>query len=344
MRLALSLGDNRRIYLRRVFDLCQIGNACTFAAIMDLHSTEPAIKITNLTRKYRRGGGICDISIAVEPGEWVAVFGGSGAGKSTLLKCAVGALAPDDGSVSIAGRAPRRAKSMLGYGPEDPAFTRIATPHLALSRAVSRRTVPSSRRSARIVEMLELCGLYSVRDRPARELSSGEQNALAIAAAIAPRQTVIVLDDLISKVPPPQQHKFWEYFDIQRDRHPFSLLFATTSSEDAERANRVAIIDEGRLLALDTPAELLARCAVDEIVIEPADPAAVQRTLRGVFDVEIAPSGKGIRFSTRDGEAAAAQLLRHPPGSAGAMAVYLKPPTLWDVLQTLRAGNPMAGR
>jgi ABC-type multidrug transport system ATPase subunit len=185
--------------------------------------------------------------------------------------------------------------------------------------------------------MLELFDLYPQRDRPIRELSCGERVALTLATAIAPRASLLVLDDLIQKLPEPLQHKVWDYLEACRSQQPFALLSATASSQNAERADRVAIMDSGRTLAVDRPAELLAQCGTDRITVEPVDPEAVQRTLRGVFDVEVSAGNDSIRFSAADGEAAVAQIMRHPAGTRGASVVFLKPPTLWDVLASLRS-------
>jgi ABC-type multidrug transport system ATPase subunit len=187
--------------------------------------------------------------------------------------------------------------------------------------------------------MLELCDLYDIRDRPIRELSSGEKAATVLATAIAPQSQMLVIDDLLGNIPLPLRDRIWSHLQSRRVREPFTSLFATTCSELAERADRVAILDKGRLLAYASPGELLATVAPDRIVIEPADPSSVQRTLRGIFDVEITASGGGLRFSTMDGEASASQLLRRPLSTGSPTTVLVKPPTLWDVLEELRSGN-----
>jgi len=289
------------------------------------------VEVNGVCVRYRRGGGVSGVSFSALPGEWVALFGGAGSGKTTLLRLLAGRLSPEAGTVRVLGRAPRGVSRMVGYAPERPPFASIFTPHQILGQQMARHDVPGSQRTARLVETLELLGLYADRDRPARELSGGEQTALAIAAALAHRPAVLLLDNLTTTLPVPLADRLRAHLDARRAEDGLTVVQATTNADEAEQADRALLLEAGRPLVFAAPADLLARHAADTLIVEAADPEAVQRTLRGIFDVKIAETRDGLRFSATDGLGVTAHLLRHPAG--GVRTVYLRKPTLWDVLK-----------
>lgn len=292
------------------------------------------IEVSGVRVRHRRGAGISGVSFTAAPGERIALFGGVGSGKTTILRLLAGRLSPEAGTVRVLGHAPRGAAKLVGYAPEPPPYASIFTPHQILGQQLARQDAPASQRTARLVEMLELCGLYAHRNRPARELSRGQQTVLAMATALVLQPAVLLLDNLMAALPSPLAGGLRAYLDARRAADGLTVIQATTDSEEAERADRVLMLDAGRPLAFASPADLLAGQPADTLVVEAADPEAVQRTLRGIFDVEIAETRDGLRFSTADGLAATAHLFRHPAG--GVRAVYLRRPTLWDVLERLK--------
>jgi ABC-2 type transport system ATP-binding protein len=297
-----------------------------------------AIEVADLCLRYRRGPAVEGLSFTVEPGESVAVFGGSGSGKSTLLRLLAGGLKPEVGFVRVLGRAPRSVRRRIGYVGDGRWVKSLFSPHQVLSQSMVRHLVPGAQRPARMAEMLELLGLYADRDRPTRELSHGLQHAVAIAAELVHRPAVLLLDNVYAGLPTPDAERLRAYLEGRSRKFGLSVILATTRSEEAEQADRVLLMDEGHPLAIGSPAELLSRHATDVVTVEAADPEAVRKTLRGVFDVEITETGRGLRFATQDGVQTAAHLFRHPAG--GPRVVYVRRPTLWDVIERLKEAQP----
>lgn len=295
-----------------------------------------AVELADVSVQYRRGGGLNGISFTAAPGEWVSVFGDTGSGKTTLLRVLAGRVTPDAGAVWVYGRTPRSALRRMGCAMEDSPVNSLFSPNQVLGQRLARHDISGAQRAARMAEILDLCGLYADRDRPARELSRGQQTALALAVALAHRPAVLLLDNVTAALPLPVWERLREFLNDLRASQDLCVIQATLHSEEAERADRVLILDRGCLLACAQPEELQRQYAADRIVVEAADPRAVQKTLRGIYDLQITETRDGLRFSATDGLATAAHLFRHPAG--GVRTVYIHRPTLWEVLEALR-GN-----
>jgi ABC-type multidrug transport system ATPase subunit len=293
-----------------------------------------AVELADISVQFRRGGGLNGISFTVAPGEWISVFGDSGSGKTTLLRVLAGRLPPDSGSVWVYGRSPRSALRRMGYAPQDSPVNSLFSPNQYLSQCLARHDISGAQRAARMAEILDLCGLYADRDRPARELSRGQQTTLALAAALAHHPAILLLDSITASLPMPILERIREYLNNLRASRDLCVIQSTVRSEEAERADRVLMLDRGCLLACASPKELQSQYSSERIVVEAADPRAVQKTLRGIYDLEITETRDGLRISAADGLATAAHLFRHPTG--GVRTVYIHRPTLWEVMEALR--------
>ncbi len=293
-----------------------------------------AIETRDLRIAHRHAPAVDGLTLAVRPGEHVALFGGTGAGKSTVLGVLAGLLPVDGGSASVLGRAPGAAAGLAyaGHQGDDGSHLSLAA---SISRSLAALRLPAAQRAARVAEVVELLDLAAYEDRPVRDLSHGARTGVALARALATHPAVLLLDDVLQALQPAVVDRVFRHLSDRRAVDGLAVLHATTSSADAERADRVAVLDAGRCLADAPPADLLARYASDQITVEASDPRAVRRTLRGLFDVEVTVSDRELRFSARDGASVAARLFRHPEGEL--RAVCVRRGDLWDVLARLRA-------
>ena len=294
-----------------------------------------SVEIADVSFRHRRGGGVQAITLTAAPGERIALFGDSGSGKTTLLRLIAGEHSPETGTVHIDGRSPAEFSSEIGFIRQSFSFAPLQTIHSTLSKAV--RSVASSQRPARIAEMLDLFDLYESKDRYVREMSWGEQAAVAAAVVLIQRPTVLLVDNLLAALPANRAVRTLAFIDDRRREDRSIVIQATTVSTEAETADRAVILDSGAVLATGSPADLMAAHASDIVTVEAADPASIQPTLRGIYDLEIEESGRSVRFSVADGESAAAHLFRHPP--EGLRVVHIRKPDLWDVLCALRTGR-----
>src|SRR5207253_1748400 len=133
------------------------------------------------------------------------------------------------------------------------------------------------------------------------EMSRGRINAASLASAIVPRADVLLIDGLLDGLPQPLFEGVWEQLRARSLDERTTMMVSTIISGIAERADRVLLLDSGRMMAFSTPPDLLGTCARDTVTIEAADPESIRRTLRGNFDVRIEETAQGVRFEAADG-------------------------------------------
>jgi ABC-type multidrug transport system ATPase subunit len=296
-----------------------------------------ALEAIELRYRYRRGTGVEQVSFAFAPGTCVALYGTAGAGKTTLLRLMAGRLTPEAGVVRVEGRSPRTVRARCGYVAQGETVTSLLTVHQVLSRALARSDVSAAQRSARIAEMLTRFDLYEAREHSARELSHTAQSALALAVVLIQNPAILLLDETLDRLPLPLQKSVADALRERCTDTGLTVLFVTAHSALAEAADRVLLMANGHLLANDTPASLLAAYAADTVTVETSAPSASARALTDLLEVTVTETPEGLRFTTPNGSAAVSRLLRHAP--MGVRVLYLRRPTLHDVLTALRSSS-----
>lgn len=299
-------------------------------------ASAPVIAVQGLTCAGRTGARLRDVSLTVHEGEWLAVFGPTACGKTSLLQALSGDLAPTSGEVMALGAPPSLAAARIHFVPEEPvAPGRVCVRDALLTRLGRRGHVPPAQRAARVAEGLEAVGIAELRDVPVRDLTHGQRLAMMLAAAIADDPALLLLDNATAALPEPVAARVFAYLDGRRAADGLTVVHATCSSHEAERADRVAILHGGQILVCEPPGQIIRRLAADRIIIEADNPEEVLRTARGVFDVEVEEDARQLRFSARDPVEMAAQVMRHPAG--GASVVHVRYGTLWDAYARLLA-------
>jgi ABC-2 type transport system ATP-binding protein len=213
------------------------------------------IEVEHLSKRYGEKVAVDDVSFAVEEGEIFGVLGPNGAGKTTTVECISGLRRPDGGRVRVLGRAAGDAalRELLGVQPQDSALPdRIRVGEaLDLYRAFYRD-------GADVEALVYALGLESVRRRAFAQLSGGERQRLSIALALIGRPRIAILDELTTGLDPQARRATWALIEDVRAQG-VTILLVTHFMEEAERlCDRVAIIHAGAIVALDTPAALLA--------------------------------------------------------------------------------------
>ncbi|MER7078234.1 ABC-2 type transport system ATP-binding protein [Saccharopolyspora kobensis] len=222
----------------------------------------PAVLVEHLHKRYRDNVAVQDISFSVAPGEVFGILGTNGAGKTTTVELIAGLRAPDGGRVRVLGLDPQRdrraVRHLLGVQLQE------ARLHDSLTVAelveLYRGFYPDPRPASELLEMVELTAKRGTRfDR----LSGGQQQRLSIALALAGRPKVVVLDELTTGLDPRARRRIWA--SIASLREEAVLLVSHAMDEVEELCDRVALLEAGRLIALGTPAELVAESGTSSL-------------------------------------------------------------------------------
>jgi ABC-2 type transport system ATP-binding protein len=290
-----------------------------------------AVTINNATKRFGDALAVDGISLRVLPGSILGIIGPSGAGKTTLVRMLTGALAPTDGEIRVMGEDPRHFKrstrERIGYMPQSFALYPDLTTRENVDFAASLFGMLWWRRHRRTREVLEFVDLWSVRGRRASQLSGGMQRRLELASALVHDPEIAFLDEPTAGIDPILRETLWRGMHGLRERGR-TLLLTTQHVSEAELCDGVALISEGRMIALGTPAGL-RRDAVggDVVVIETKDgfDAAALRDIadvrgidqRGPHEVRvtIADAATGLpdvveAITSRGGEVASAAEVR----------------------------------
>ncbi|TDB99594.1 ABC transporter ATP-binding protein [Micromonospora fluostatini] len=225
----------------------------------------PVIEVTNLHKRYGDLVAVQDVSFSVATGEVFGVLGPNGAGKTTTVECVAGLRVPDGGGVSVLGADPRRdadrLRQQVGVQLQEsqlPDRLRVAEA-LQLYASFYRNPADPDR-------LIEELGLGAKRDTPYKKLSGGQKQRLSIALALVGNPKIAILDELTTGLDPQARRETWGLIERVRDRG-VTIVLVTHFMEEAERlCDRVAVIDSGRVVALDTPAGLVATVAPEQRV------------------------------------------------------------------------------
>ncbi|MFF8768739.1 ABC transporter ATP-binding protein [Kitasatospora sp. NPDC015120] len=233
--------------------------------------TSPCCAVRDLVRTYRAGRGASaagirandGITLTVRQGEIFGLLGPNGAGKSTLVRQLTGLLRPDSGSIEILGhdvvRHPERAARLLGYlGQESTALDELT---VALAAETTGRLRGLSRAAARAAaeEVIAELALEPLAHRPLAKLSGGQRRLACFAAALVGDRPLLVLDEPTTGMDPVARRAVWSAVERRRAERSTTVLLVTHNVIEAETVlDRVAVIDDGRVIACDTPGGLKA--------------------------------------------------------------------------------------
>jgi len=218
----------------------------------------PAVEIEHLHKAYGQLVAVDDVSFSVAEGEIFGILGPNGAGKTTTVECAIGLRSPDSGTIRLMGIDPQadRAKihEITGVQLQSGAFPA----KLRVGEIIDMYR-SFYRHPADVAELAGALGLAGKRTSYYRSLSGGQQQRLSVVLALIGAPKIAVLDEMTTGLDPQARRDAWELIEHVRDRGT-TVLLVTHFMEEAERlCDRVALIDSGRIIALDTPADLAAK-------------------------------------------------------------------------------------
>jgi ABC-2 type transport system ATP-binding protein len=312
---------------------------------------EHGIQADGLVREFKGGIRAVDgIRLAVSPGEIYGFLGPNGAGKSTTVHILTTLLPPTAGTACVAGfdvaRDGASVRAAIGAALQEAALDPLLTgrEHLRLQTAL--HGMPRAERRTRTETLLERVGLTQAADRKVRTYSGGMKRRLDLALALAHEPSILFLDEPTTGLDLQSRNALWsEVARLSRDEG-VTVFLTTQYLEEADvLADRVGIIDNGRIVAEGTPDALKAeigRPSVEAIPAEAADRVAVARTLER-FGRPVPGSPKGVTVRLDGGEEALADVVRALDAEGLHLAhLQLHAPTLDDVFLA-KTGRSLEG-
>jgi len=257
----------------------------------------PVIEVTDLVKRYRKAdrNAVDGVSFEVEPGEFFALLGPNGAGKTTTISILTTTLAPTSGQVLIGGcdavRDPAAVRRQVGIIFQKPSIDRNLSGeenvrfHAILYglypyRPLYRMMPAEYRRQ--VNELAELLDLGREIFKPLKKMSSGMMRKLEIIRGLMHRPQVLFLDEPTAGLDAASRRNLWDYLKLVRDRAETTIFLTTHYLEEAEEADRICILDKGRVKKLGTPGALKADLLQEFLVVDAADRPALRRELEAM--------------------------------------------------------------
>ncbi len=295
------------------------------------------LKVTALRKRFKARTVVKDVSFEVGSGEVVGLLGPNGAGKTTTIQVICTLLRPTAGGATVAGhdvvREPAAVRRAIGLVFQDPTLDEYLTAAQNLRFHAYAYGIPRGERDRRMRELLEMMELTDRRDSRVREFSGGMKRRLEIARGLLHHPRVLVLDEPTLGLDPQTRRRIWEHVHDLRRREGVTIMLTTHYMDEAELCDRVAVIDHGRIVALDRPAALKDRLGGDVVTLSGPDGPAIARELERRLHLTPEVSDGRVRVAVPHGEELLPALLRDFPLPLASVSVHR--PTLDDVFLDL---------
>lgn len=269
-------------------------------------SPPPAVEVAGLRKEYGSLAAVDGVDLTVSPGETFGFLGPNGAGKSTTIKILCTLVAPTSGWARVAGHdvVTDRAevRRHIGLVFQDTTLDAYLTAERNLRFHAELYGIPKESLEPRLRQVLEMVGLWERRDDKVQNFSGGMKRRLEIARGLMHSPRVLFLDEPTVGLDPQTRMSIWGYINELRERENITIFLTTHYMDEAENCDRIAIMDAGRIVALDTPEALKAAVGEDRVRISTADDAAAIAALAERFSIEAEIHDGLVTFGVADGE------------------------------------------
>src|SRR4051794_40196535 len=300
-----------------------------------------AIEVDHIIKKYGDFTAVDDVSFQVEEGEIFGLLGPNGAGKSTLIRMMTTLIPISGGKARIAGhdvkRDPDAVRRVIGVIPQALTSDLDLTVEENLNIYAKLYDVPSKKRHAAIEELLQLVDLTKWRSAQTKTLSGGMRRRLEIARGLVHSPRIFFLDEPTTGLDPVSRVAVWEMLTNIKSQRKLTILITTHYMDEADRlCDRIAIVDHGKLVALDSPAALKASVPGSNVIEAQFDnaPPDWEKRLHQLEDVTaVQHEGAGMyRILTSNGSQATTELVEMAvKAGAGIKSLNVQNTTLDDV-------------
>ncbi len=287
----------------------------------------------DIVHRYGERAALNGVSFEVRPAELFGLLGPNGSGKTTLFRILSTLMMPVAGRALILGHNvaedPRQLRREIGVVFQAQSIDLKLTAAENLMHQGHLYGVRGTALKKRIVEILGRVGLADRAKDKAETFSGGMQRRLELAKGLLHGPKVLLLDEPTTGLDPGARRDLWQYLRILRDEEHVTVLVTTHLMEEAERCDRLVILNEGRVVALGTPMELKQEIGGDVIVLETNDPEKLAGKIRVQFRVDTAVVDRQVRIEREHGHRFVTDLVETFPGEID--AVSISKPSLEDV-------------
>jgi ABC-2 type transport system ATP-binding protein len=271
-----------------------------------METTGSAISVTDLKKRYDDFEAVKGVSFEVAAAEVFGFLGPNGAGKSTTINMLCTLTKPTSGQASVAGHdvVSERddVRRNIGLVFQDPTLDGYLTAAQNLKLHAELYGVPSELVEPRMEQVLRMVGLWERRDGTVQTFSGGMRRRLEIARGLMHSPRVLFLDEPTIGLDPQTRRSIWDYIRELQEREEITIFMTTHYMDEAEWCDRIAIMDKGEIVALDTPEALKAGIGTDRVTIQTDDNAATIAALRSVFGIEGKVAEGAVSFGVTGGE------------------------------------------
>ena len=306
------------------------------AAQLDGTGPETVITVSGLVKRYGDVEAVRGIDFTVARGETFGFLGPNGAGKSTTIKILCTLANATSGTATVAGHDAATDRDSvrrnIGLVFQDTTLDTYLTGEQNLRFHADLYGVPKQAFAPRLKQVLEMVALWDRKDSLVSTYSGGMQRRLEIARGLLHAPRVLFLDEPTVGLDPQTRSSIWAYINDLKRREDITIFLTTHYMDEAEHCDRIAIIDHGKIVAIDTPEALKASVGKDRVQIHTADDQAAIAALREVFGLDAAMHEGAVTFSVNSGE----QFIPRLFGELGVpiRAVNVSRPSLDDVFMS----------
>jgi ABC-2 type transport system ATP-binding protein len=302
-------------------------------------TTTPAVSVKGLTKRYGEVEAVRGIDFEVAAGEIFGFLGPNGAGKSTTINMLCTLVRPSGGSALVAGHdvvGERDAvRRNIGLVFQDTTLDGYLSAEQNLRLHAELYGVPRGAVAERMRQVLEMVGLWERRSSRVATFSGGMKRRLEIARGLLHSPRVLFLDEPTVGLDPQTRSSIWGYITELKTREDITIFLTTHYMDEAEFCDRIAIMDQGKIVVLDTPETLKANIGKDRVQIQTGDDDAAIAALRERFGIEARIAEGAVTFGVPSGEQFVPRLFdewdpAHPP----IRSVSVARPSLDDVFMS----------
>ena len=293
----------------------------------------PVIEIENLSHRYGERAALEGVSFGVGAAEIFGLLGPNGSGKTTLFRILSTLMLSSAGSARVMGfdaaRSPEAVRRQIGVVFQAQSIDVKLTAAENLRHQGHLYGMSGAALDRRIREVLDHVGLTERAHERTQTFSGGMQRRVELGKGLLHRPAVLLLDEPTTGLDPGARRDLWQYLKSLREQEQVTVLITTHLMEEAERCDRLAILNLGRLVALGTPAALKSEIGGDVILLEARDPESLARRIAERFGGSPAVMDGKVRLEREHGHRFVTDVVEAFPGEIQAMSV--SKPTLEDV-------------